>query len=142
MQMRFSVSDSRAKDQQPNSQYFKKTANLNVRGTLGKNDFIVLETSVQYNLVDGINRPNVGYAELNAAWPVYLAANVVDVRNMRGTDPSKPGINETTGRELEWNPVPAAVNPYYASYQLHNEDHRQRFIGRSSVQFNLLPNLF
>jgi TonB-linked SusC/RagA family outer membrane protein len=142
MQMRLSFSDTRAKDQQPNSEYFKKTANLNVRGTLGKNDFIVIETSVMYNLVDGNNRPNVGYAELNAAWPVYLAANVVDVRNMRGTDPARPGINETTGRELEWNPVPAAVNPYYAAYQLHNEDHRQRFIGRSSVQFNLLPNLF
>jgi TonB-linked SusC/RagA family outer membrane protein len=142
MQMRLSVSDTRAKDQQPNSEYFKKTANLNVRGTLGKNDFIVIESSVQYNLVDGSNRPNVGYAELNAAWPVYLAANVVDVRNMRGTDPALPGINAATGRELEWNPVPAAVNPYYASYSLHNEDHRQRFISRSSVQFNLLPNLF
>jgi|WetSurMetagenome_2_1015567.scaffolds.fasta_scaffold00667_9 TonB-linked SusC/RagA family outer membrane protein len=141
-QMRLSVSDTRAKDQQPNSEYYKKTANLNVRGTMGKNDFIVLESSVQYNLVDGKNRPNVGYAELNAAWPVYLAANTVDVRNMAGTDPSKPGIKESTGRELEWNPVPAAVNPYYAAYQLHNEDHRQRLIGRASVQFNLLSNLF
>jgi hypothetical protein len=69
-----------------------------------------------------LNRPNVGYAEINAAWPVYLAANVVDVRNMKGTNPNRPGINAATGRELEWNPVPAAVNPYYAAYQLGNED--------------------
>jgi TonB-linked SusC/RagA family outer membrane protein len=142
MQMRLSFSDTRARDQQPNSEYYKKTANLNVRGTLGKNDFIVLESSVQYNLVDGLNRPTVGYAELNAAWPVYLAANVVDVRNMRGTDPDLPGINAATGRELEWNPVPAAVNPYYVAYQLRNEDHSNRFIGRSSIQMNLLSNLF
>ena len=140
--MRFSASDLRAKDQQPNSDYKRKTANLNVIGKMGKNDFLTVESSVQYNLVEGKNRPNVGYAEINAAWPVYLAANVVDVRNMRGTDPSRPGINVATGRELEWNPVPAAVNPYYAAYQLGNEDDRQRLIGRASVQANILPNLF
>jgi outer membrane receptor protein involved in Fe transport len=109
---------------------------------MGKNDFLTVEGSAQYNVVEGRNRPNVGYAELNAAWPVYLSANVVDVRNMAGTDPSRPGINATTGRELEWNPVPAAVNPYYAAYQLGNQDDRQRVIGRASVQANILPNLF
>jgi TonB-linked SusC/RagA family outer membrane protein len=142
MQMRLSISDTRAREQQPNSTYNRKTVNFNGRGTLGKNDFIVFESSAQYNLVDGVNRPNVGYAELNAAWPVYLAANTVDVRSMAGTNPDLPGIKESTGRELEWNPVPAAVNPYYAAYQLRNEDHRQRFIGRASVQMNLLPSLF
>ena len=140
--MRLSASDLRAKDQQPNSEYYRKTANLNVTGKAGKNDFLTLESSIQYNTQQGINRPNVGYAEINAAWPVYLAGNTVDVRNMRGTDPSRPGINVATGRELEWNPVPAAVNPYYAAYQLGNEDNQQRVIGRASVQANILPNLF
>lgn len=142
LRMRLSVSDLRAKDQQPNSTYKRKTANLNVTGKMGKNDFLTIESSVQYNLVEGNNRPNVGYAEINAAWPVYLAANVVDVRNMRGTDPNRPGINVFTGRELDWNPVPAAVNPYYAAYQIGNQDDRQRLIGRASVQANILPNLF
>ena len=142
LRMRLSVSDLRAKDQQPNSKYNRKTANLNVNGKMGKNDFLTVEGSVQYNVVEGKNRPNVGYAELNAAWPVYLAANVVDVRNMAGTDPSRPGINAATGRELEWNPVPAAINPYYAAYQLGNEDTRKGIIGRASVQANILPNLF
>ncbi len=141
LRMRLSVSDLRAKDQQPNSEYNRKTANLNVTGKMGKNDFITVESSIQYNLVEGTNRPNVGYAEINAAWPVYLAANTVDVRYMKG-DPNRPGINPATGRELEWNPVPAAVNPYYAAYQLGNEDSRQRVIGRASVQFNILKNLF
>jgi TonB-linked SusC/RagA family outer membrane protein len=140
--MRFSLSDLRAQDLQPNSEFFRKTINLNVRAKMGKNDFITLENSVQYNIVKGVNRPNVGYAELNAAWPVYLAANVVDVRNMRGTDPARPGINAVTGRELEWNPVPAAVNPYYLAYQVHNQDDQLRLIGRSSIQINILKNLF
>ncbi len=142
MQARLSISDTRAKDQQPNSKFFRKTVNMNLRGVLGNNDLVVIESSAQYNLVDAENRPNVGYAELNAAWPIYLAANTVDVRNMKGTDPSKPGINALTGRELEWNPVPAAVNPYYVSYQCNNQDHAQRLIGRASVQLNVMPNLF
>lgn len=142
IQMRLSVSDLRAKDQLPNSEFFRKTANLNVSGKMGKNDFIKLESSVQYNLIEGINRVATGYAPRNAAWAVYLAANTVDVRNMRGTDPNRPGINEQTGRELEWNPVPVAINPYYAAYQLHNQDDQERLIARASVQVDILPNLF
>lgn len=142
VQMRLSFSNLDAKEQQPNSKFNRKTMNLNTRARFGKNDFITVESGVQYNEVTGINRPNVGYAELNAAWPVYLAANVVDVRNMRGTDPTKPGINAATGRELEWNPVPAAINPYYGSYQIANRDDQKRWNARTSVQVNLLKNLF
>ena len=142
VQMRLSFSNLDAKEQQPNSKFNRKTANLNTRAKFGNNDLIIVETGVQYNEVTGTNRPNVGYAELNAAWPVYLAANVVDVRNMRGTDPTRPGINAATGRELEWNPVPAAINPYYAAYQIANRDDQKRWNARTSVQVNLLKNLF
>ena len=139
---RLSASDLRAKDQQPNSTYDRQNAALNVTGKMGKNDFITLESSVQYNLQNATNRQGVGYAEINAAWPVYLAANSVDVRNMAGTDPTRPGINAATGRELDWNPVPAAVNPYYAAYQLSNRDDQTRLIARASAQVNILSNLF
>ena len=139
---RLSASDLRAKDQQPNSTYDRQNAALNVTGKMGKNDFITLESSVQYNLQNAKNRQGVGYAEINAAWPVYLAANSVDVRNMAGTDPKRPGINAATGRELDWNPVPAAVNPYYAAYQLSNRDDQTRLIARASAQVNILSNLF
>ncbi|MFM2145748.1 MAG: hypothetical protein RL732_584, partial [Bacteroidota bacterium] len=141
-QMRLSFSNLDAKDQQPNSKYSRKTINLNTRSKMGKNDFLTIEGSVQYNEVKGVNRPTVGYAELNSAWPVYLAANVVDVRNMAGKDPLRPGINVNTGRELEWNPVPAAINPYYAAYQIANGDDQKRWIARTSVQMNILKNLF
>ncbi len=142
VQMRLSFSNLDAKEQQPNSSFNRKTMNLNTRARMGKNDLVIMESGIQYNEVTGINRPNVGYAELNAAWPVYLAANVVDVRNMMGTDPSRPGINAKTGRELEWNPVPAAINPYYAAYQIANRDNQKRWNARTSVQVNLLKNLF
>ncbi|MFM2145367.1 MAG: hypothetical protein RL732_203, partial [Bacteroidota bacterium] len=44
--------------------------------------------------------------------------------------------------ELEWNPVPAAINPYYAAYQIANGDEQKRWIARTSVQVNVLKNLF
>ena len=140
VQTRLSFSDTRVREQQPNSNFYRKTVNMNSRATLG-NNLIVIESSAQYNEVDGINRMGGGYAEMNAAWPIYLAANTVDVHNMKG-DPNKPGINPKTGRELEWNPVPAAANPYYVAYQVRNEDHRQGVIGRVSVQLNLHSKVF
>jgi TonB-linked SusC/RagA family outer membrane protein len=141
LNMRLSVSDLRSQAAQPNSSYTRQTVNLNARGKMGPKDLFVVEGGIQYNVVKGKNRPNAGYAELNAAWPVYLAANTVDVRNMIG-DPNNPGINPVTGKELEWNPVPAAVNPYYVAYQAGNSDNQQRFIGRGSVQMNIMSNLF
>ncbi len=120
LKTRLSLSDLRAEDQQPNSSYKRKTVNLNISGKMGKNDFLTIESSVQYNLIEGRNRPGVGYADFNSAWPVYLAANVVDVRNMAGTDPNRPGIRVSNGRELDWNPVPVAFNPYYVAYQIGN----------------------
>jgi hypothetical protein len=51
--MRLSVSDLRAQDQQPNSNFKRKTANLNVSGKMGKNDFLTIESSFQYNVISG-----------------------------------------------------------------------------------------
>ena len=141
LRMRLSFSDLRARDQLPNSGYGKKIINLNVSGKMGKNDFITVESGVQYNIIQGTNRPTAGYAPRNAAWAVYLAANTVDVRHMKGTDPNRPGIDVTTGMELPWEPT-QTDNPYHVAYQLHNEDDQRRLIGRASVQVNILPNLF
>ena len=103
---------------------------------LGKNNFITVDANLQFNVENGHNRQSVGYAELNAAWPIYMAANVVDVRNMA------PGYDPATGKEIEWNPVPAAVNPYFVTNRIGNQDDRQRFIGQGSLKINFLKNLF
>ena len=140
MQTRLSFSDTRTRNQTPNSHYNRKTVSMNSRATLG-NNLVIIESSAQYNIIDAFNRATGGYAEMNPAWPIYLAANTVDVSNFRGPDPNKPGIG-ADGREQPWNPVPAAANPYYVAYQLRNEDNTHRFIGRVSVQVNLHPKVF
>ena len=60
-----SVSDLRSEAQTPNSTFKRKTTNLALRSNLGKNNLIQLESTVQYNIENGKNRPGVGYAELN-----------------------------------------------------------------------------
>jgi TonB-linked SusC/RagA family outer membrane protein len=133
---RLSLSDLRSKSMQPNSSYGRQTANLALMAKLGKNDLFVIKSDLQYNIVTGTNRPTVGYAEMNAAWPVYLVANTVDIRNLA------PGYNPETGRELAWNPAPEAPNPYFIVNKMGNNDKTKRYIASTSIQLNLTKKLY
>jgi TonB-linked SusC/RagA family outer membrane protein len=135
LNFRLSISDLNSQAQTPNSTFDRKTSNLNVMSHLGKNDFITIEGNAQYNYEKGHNRPNVGYAELNPSWATYLIGNTVDIRSLA------PGYN-ANGDEIQWNPVPAAPNPWFIVNKAGNDDIRNRFIGSGSVQINLLQNLF
>jgi len=135
LNFRLSLSDLHSDAQTPNSTFERKTSNLSVASHLGKNNFITIEGNAQYNYEQGHNRPNVGYAELNPSWATYLIGNTVDIRSL------EPGYNEN-GKEIEWNPVPAAPNPWFVVNKVGNDDARNRFIGSGSVQVNILKNLF
>ena len=135
LNFRLSMSDLNSRAQTPNSTFNRKTSNLSVTSHLGKNDFITIEGNAQYNYEKGHNRPNVGYAELNPSWATYLIGNTVDIRSLA------PGHDEN-GKEIEWNPVPAAPNPWFVVNKTGNDDVRNRFIGSGSVQINFLKNLF
>lgn len=134
LNFRLSVSDLKSQAQTPNSTFERKTSNLSVRSTLGKDDLITLEANVLYNLEKGTNRPGVGYAELNSSWATYLIGNTVDVRSLA------PGY-DANGNEIQWNPVPAAPNPYFVANKTGNSDDKKRFIGSGSATLKLFKNL-
>lgn len=134
--LRFSVSDVRANSQTPNSTYNRQNATLSVMSKMGKNDFITLKSDVQYMIVNGKNRPTVGYAEMNANWPVYLIANTMDIRRL------SPGYDPETFVESPWNPVPDAPNSYFVVNRMGNEDITKRYIVSASIQVDILDNLF
>ena len=117
----------------PNSSFNRKIANLNLNAFLGKR--LSIETVFQYNLETGTNRPKVGYADFNPHWATYLVANVVDIRSLA------PGYDPATGKETEWNPVPAAPNPYFVVNQFKNNDTKHRFISQGSIRYDILHNL-
>ncbi|MFC5412119.1 SusC/RagA family TonB-linked outer membrane protein [Larkinella bovis] len=118
----------------PNSSFTRRIANLNLNAFLGKK--LSIETVFQYNLEEGKNRPKVGYADMNPHWATYLVANVVDIRSL------SPGYDPVTGKEMEWNPVPAAPNPYFVVNKFKNDDTKHRFISQGSIRYDLLDNLY
>ena len=130
---RLSLSNLKSQAQTPNSSFDRKTANLALRSTLGKN-LVQLESNVQYNIENAKNRPGVGYAELNSSWATYLLGNTVDIRSLA------PGYN-ANGNEIQWNPVPAAPNPWFVVNKVGNSDQKKRFIGSGSAKINILKNL-
>ena len=131
---RMSVSDLKSDAQTPGSTFERKTSLVSVRATLGKNDLITLESVIHYNLEKGVNRPGVGYAELNSSWATYLIGNTVSIKSLA------PGY-DVNGNEIQWNPVPAAANPYFVADKAGNNDDKKRFIGSASATIKLLKNL-
>lgn len=135
LNFRLSLSNLKSDAQTPNSTFDRKIANLSLRSNLGKNNLINLESNIQYNLESARNRPGVGYAELNSSWATYLLGSTVDIRSLA------PGY-EASGNEIQWNPVPAAPNPYFVVNKTGNSDDKKRFIGYGSAKINILKNLF
>ncbi|MCF2487912.1 SusC/RagA family TonB-linked outer membrane protein [Dyadobacter sp. CY347] len=131
---RFGLNNTKSNAIVPNSDFTRRIANLNVNAFLGKK--LSIETVVQYNIEDGHNRPKVGYADYNPHWATHLIANTVDIRSL------SPGYDAVTGREVEWNPVPAAPNPYFVINKFINDDKKNRFLGQANIRYDILDNLF
>ena len=131
---RLGLNNTSANSIVPNSSFTRRIANLNLNAFLGKK--LSIETVFQYNLEEGKNRPKVGYADMNPHWATYLVADVVDIRSLA------PGYDPVTGKETEWNPVPAAPNPYLVINKFKNDDTKNRFLSQGSIRYDILDNLF
>jgi TonB-linked SusC/RagA family outer membrane protein len=131
---RFGLNSTKANSIVPNSSFDRKIGNLNLNAKLGSR--LSFETVVQYNLEEGINRPKVGYADMNPHWATYLVANTVDIRSLA------PGYDPVTQKEVEWNPVPAAPNPYFVINKFSNDDTKNRFLGQANIRLDLTDKMF
>lgn len=131
---RFGLNNTKANSIVPNSSFTRRIANLNLNAFLGPK--LSVEAVAQYNIEEGRNRPKVGYADQNPHWATYLVANTVDIRSLA------PGYDPVTGKEVEWNPVAAAPNPYFVINRFKNSDTKNRFLGQANIRYDLLDNLF
>lgn len=131
---RFGLNNTSSNSIVPNSSFTRRIANLNLNARLGKK--LSIETVVQYNIENGDNRPKVGYADQNSHWATYLVANTVDIRSLA------PGYDPVTGKEVEWNPVPAAPNPYFVINKFRNSDKKNRFLGQANIRYDITNKLF
>jgi len=131
---RLSLSDLQSNAIVNGSGYKRQTANMAVKALLSEK--FSFETQVQYNYDRGINRPGVGYVGTNSAWGVYLLANTVDVRSLA------PGYDPETGREIEWQHVNQATNPYFARDKMKNFDKTNRVIAQTAFTYNFSPDFY
>ncbi len=129
---RLSLSDLEAQAMEPNSSYARQTGNLSLRSQLGKR--ITIESTLQYNVEKGKNRPGNGYADNTTSWATNLLANTVDIRDLA------PGY-DANFNEVQWQQVPEAQNPYFVINRMGNRDTKNRFMGQASIQYNFMDNL-
>ncbi|GAA4444973.1 SusC/RagA family TonB-linked outer membrane protein [Ravibacter arvi] len=131
---RMSLSDLNSNSIVKGSGYKRQTANVALKALLSEK--LSFDTQIQYNYEEGTNRPGVGYVGTNSAWGVYLLANTVDIRSLA------PGYNPETGREVEWQHVNQATNPYFARDRMKNKDNTNRVIAQGSLTYNITPDFF
>ena len=131
---RLSLSDLQSHAIVKGSGYNRQTANVAVKAALSEK--FSFDTQIQYNYDRGTNRPGVGYVGTNSAWGVYLIANTVDVRSLA------PGYDPETGREVEWQHVNQATNPYFARDKMKNFDKTNRVIAQTAFTYNFSPDFY
>ncbi len=129
---RVSLSDLEAQAMEPGSSYARQTGNVSLRSVLGKR--IIVESTLQYNVEKGKNRPGNGYADNTTSWATNLLANTVDIRSLA------PGY-DANFNEVQWQQVPEAQNPYFVINRMGNTDAKNRFMGQASIQYNILDDL-
>lgn len=129
---RLSLSDLHAQAMEPNSTYNRQTGNLSLRSALGSK--ITIESTLQYNVEKGRNRPGNGYADNTTSWATNLLANTVDIRNLA------PGY-DANFNEVQWQQVPEAQNPYFVINRMGNTDTKNRFMGQASIQYSIFDDL-
>ncbi|WP_166921126.1 SusC/RagA family TonB-linked outer membrane protein [Flavobacterium poyangense] len=117
----------------PNSSFNRKS--INIATNVNLTDWLKFDVVAQYNIDKTDNRTTVSDAEANPNWGTYMIANTVDIRNL------SPGY-DANGKEIAWNPVAVATNPYFAVNQIQNSDTKNRFIGMLNVKVNFTPELF
>jgi TonB-linked SusC/RagA family outer membrane protein len=129
---RFSVADLNSKSVLPNSNYDRKTGNLNVSGKLSKK--ISFEALAQYNIENAKNRATAGDASGNPNWTPYMLANTADIRWL------SPGY-DAKGNEIPWNDAGIASNSYFVINKFQQRDTKNRFIGQAGVTYEFIKNL-
>ena len=145
---RFSFSDLKSDFIIPNSGFKRKNLSLSTNGKFGKK--VTFNAKVMYSNEIMKNRSMLGDSPGNAPISIWGLANTVNVDDLRG-DPNKLGAvpNGTTtpdlksaGEEYQQANNNWLQNPWWAAYQIQNENVRDRFITSANMKYNILDWLY
>lgn len=131
---RFSLGNVSNKAILPNAGFDRKNFTLSLNAT--PNDKITLESNAQYVIEGATNRPFLSDSPKNANLSVYQLATNTDVRWLQ------PGVDANGFEASHFGGNIYSTTPYFATNYVKNFDRRNRFIGSSSITYNLTPNLY
>lgn len=126
--LRFSATDLSNKDVTPNSGLNRKSFSLNGGAQLA--DKLNLDVSGKYILEDVRNRPRLSDSPGNANFAVVLSPSNINVEDY------KPGYNEQ-GTEFRISSSTYHQNPYWSAYEFSNNSLKNRFIGSSTLRYEI-----
>ena len=145
---RFSFSDMRDDFIIPNSGFKRKNLSLSTTGKYGKK--LTFNAKVMYSNEKMNNRSMLGDSPGNAPLAIYGLASTVNVMDLYG-DPNKPGAVplgvttpdlKSTGEEYQQANNNWLQNPWWAAYQITNENIRDRFITSADMRYNITDWLY
>ncbi len=145
---RFSFSDMRDDFIIPNSGFKRKNLSLSTTGKYGKK--ITFNAKVLYSNENMNNRSMLGDSPGNAPIAIFGLASTVNVMDLYG-DPNKPGAVplgvttpdlKATGEEYQQANNNWLQNPWWAAYQINNQNIRDRFITSADLRYNILDWLY
>jgi TonB-linked SusC/RagA family outer membrane protein len=129
---RLSASDMSNSDIVPNTSYDRYIFSFNIH-TKVKN--LSVNAVANYTSDDAINRQNVGGNTGNVFWTLLNLPTNLNVLNL------KPGVN-ASGNELGLTSVGYPTNPYFETYDVHEDDQRRRFNASLEVRYDFTNWLY
>lgn len=133
MNYRLSASNLDNEDIMPNSRMNRKSFSLNTEAILA--DKITTNVHAKYIVESVSNRPMISDSPGNANFSAALLPPSVDVRDMQ------PGANPDGSENVYSNNI-YATNPYFAAYNVRNEDIKNRIIASTSIRYDVLDWLY
>ncbi len=147
---RFSGTDLTNKDITPNANLNRKSFSFN--GGVVMSEKLTLDVSGKYILEDVHNRPRLSDSPGNSNFTVALSPPNVNVLDYKpgvyeeGTTvsglASRPGYNQVGTELLISTASTYHQNPYFAAYRFSNESKKNRFIGSSTLKYNVTDWLY
>ncbi|NIA10527.1 MAG: SusC/RagA family TonB-linked outer membrane protein, partial [Nitrospiraceae bacterium] len=135
---RFSMTDLRNNSIVPNSGMSRDNISLQTNGQYGKR--LTLSARIEYVYEKVKNRAYLSDSPKNANYAVFSLPPNVNVENLKGTS-GDPGRG-ADGNELLWNGNVFATNPYFATYQVIDNDNRNRVLGSVLLKYQFTDWLY
>ncbi len=134
---RFSASDLSNEDITPNSGFDRIVFTAKINGQYGK---LSSQISGQYSKETALNRPRLSDTPGNANATAVLLSPAITFESLKGTTDKIGAAADRT--ELQHQGNTFAQNPYWAAYQFHREDVKNRFLGSAALQYDILDWLY